>query len=351
MKILHLFHKTYDTGDGITNVVMNLTKNQNNIQSIESIFYAFSSDNKAKQKKEFNTTSILKLLFKIKKYSPDYVYIHGVFKIKIPLLIIILKIMRYKIILVPHCSLMRKTISYKEFKKKTYLFVFNLISFRYVNAIHFLNTAEMSDSVTISKNIFSYILPNGVNYSDDYPPKSFSKIKPFYIGRCDINHKGLDTLIRGLNKYFATTNNINNFNIYGASKKEAELIKKLKPHKNIIINSPVFNDEKKDIMIKNNIFIMTSRYEGLPISILEALSYGNICLLTEGTNMSEIVEKNNCGFMINSIDDIPNLLKKINLLPHDKLDVMSQNARELVKQNYDWKNITKKSIILLKNIT
>ncbi|MEN1932826.1 glycosyltransferase [Escherichia coli] len=53
----------------------------------------------------------------------------------------------------------------------------------------------------------------------------------------------------------------------------------------------MFGLKKEEVLESNNIFIMTSRYEGLPVSVLEALAYGNICLLTEGTNMAKIVKK------------------------------------------------------------
>ena len=43
-------------------------------------------------------------------------------------------------------------------------------------------------------------------------------------------------------------------------------------------------------MYEFDLFIHTFRFEGHPIAVLEALSYGIPCLLTPGTNMAGEVE-------------------------------------------------------------
>ncbi|HBD1202828.1 TPA: glycosyltransferase family 4 protein [Escherichia coli] len=344
MKLLHLYHKTYNAGDGITNVVSNLSKYQNKIPHIESFHLAFSSDDKLKQKAEFKTISFFKLLFQIKSYSPDFIYVHGIFKIKSPILITSLKLMGFKIILVPHCSLMKRTILHKKIKKSIYLSIFKKISFQHVNFIQYLNKEEKNDSIFISNKIKTYILPNGVSVNTSIKQKNFKKIKPFYLGRCDIYHKGLDLLINSLDIFYKKTQSNILFNIYGADKKQTIELKNLKPNKNIIIRPPIFGLKKEEVLESNNIFIMTSRYEGLPVSVLEALAYGNICLLTEGTNMAKIVKKYNCGFVIKNINDIYYTLNKIKNMPESELIEMSTNAKNLVNESYNWQSIANLSI-------
>lgn len=347
MKILHLYHKTYNSGDGITNVVEHLSLYQNKIMNITSKYFAFSSDSEYEYKKEFGFNSFSKLKEEIKNYNPDYTYIHGVFKIKIPLLIYFLKKTNTKIILVPHCSLMKKTLSHKWFKKYIYLFLFYFISFKKVHAIHFLNTQEKENSLKIDKKIYKYILPNGVPYPNKVE-KNFKSLHPFYLGRCDIHHKGLDLLIKILNIYFSNNKTLL-FNIYGARSDEKLALENLLPNPNIIINPPIFGSKKNTILTDNNIFIMTSRYEGLPISVLEALSFGNICILTSGTNMAHIVKEYNCGFYVRNINEIPDILNKIKKMPTNELVIMSNNGINLIKEKYSWESISRESIKILES--
>ena len=48
--------------------------------------------------------------------------------------------------------------------------------------------------------------------------------------------------------------------------------------------------------MNSDMFILTSRHEGFPMSILEALSYGLPVLITKGTNMTDLVHKASAGW-------------------------------------------------------
>ena len=47
----------------------------------------------------------------------------------------------------------------------------------------------------------------------------------------------------------------------------------------------VYGDNKVKVLLDTDIFILTSRYEGMPMGVLEAWSYGIPCILSDGTNM------------------------------------------------------------------
>ncbi|AOM41731.1 glycosyltransferase [Xenorhabdus hominickii] len=357
MKVLHLYKKHFKSGDGITTVVNNISYYQNKLIDVDSYELPFSSDDKSDLFSTYRIRNFYGLIRRILKINPDVIFIHGVFIIKIiPLIFILKTILRKKLILVPHCSLLYNSLEHKKIKKIIYLKLFNLISLSKVDAIQFLNEYEEKNSISLRKKMKTYILPNGISKAID-KSKDFSHIKPFYLGRCDINHKGIDILIKGLSNYIHINSDKGNnfvFNLYGALPEE---VKKINPIiedynilKNIIIHPPVFSEKKEKSFIENNIYIMMSRYEGMPMSVLEALSFGCICILSEGTNMANIIEKHECGFKASNDLELSLILSKLESLTTSELEKMSINAKELIKNNFLWENIAIQSISEIKNI-
>ena len=96
--------------------------------------------------------------------------------------------------------------------------------------------------------------------------------------------------------------------------------------------------KKKKMLIQNDIFIMTSRFEGQSMGLLEALSYGLPCLATSGSNMREEIEKYDCGWVAdNNVDSIKNALLTL-IRDKDKFKIKSENARKLAEK-YNWEKI------------
>ncbi|HFZ8994084.1 TPA: glycosyltransferase family 4 protein [Citrobacter freundii] len=340
MKIVHIYKKHYDSGDGITNVASNLLHYQSKKSSKHQfIDMPFSFDNKKKAKNEYGYVGLVGLLTKLIKEKPDVIYLHGFFYIQFLILGIFCFFLKAKFIFVPHCSLIKRAMEYKAVRKKVY---FNIFSFIYKHKIHFiqfLNEDEKNSSQIFKFTPEYFIVPNGVNVSD-LSCLPFEQLSMFYLGRCDINHKGLDILLQ----YMRNESVNQSLDIFGASDNEAKKLKDLIIDNNINdkikLFKPVFDMEKEKVFCSHNIFILLSRYEGLPISVLEALSYGCICLLSSGTNMSAEVVNNNCGFRVDTLNDFICALEYIQQMDVYEIERMSQNAKELVKNKYSWYSIT-----------
>jgi len=100
-------------------------------------------------------------------------------------------------------------------------------------------------------------------------------------------------------------------------------------------NGPVYEDEKRNLLLRYDFFVLTSRLEGHPMALIEALSYGLPALVTEGTNMATEVEKYNTGWgSASTVDGIVASLRRL-IKERDQLSLKSKNAILLSKQ-YDW---------------
>ena len=97
-----------------------------------------------------------------------------------------------------------------------------------------------------------------------------------------------------------------------------------------------------DLYLKNNfdLFINTSSTEGLPVSIMEAISFGTPVIATDVGGVSEIV-KNDCnGKLIDkdfSIAELADLIKLFAEADTEQISVFRKNARLIWSENFDAK--------------
>ena len=103
-------------------------------------------------------------------------------------------------------------------------------------------------------------------------------------------------------------------------------------------------DEKEKILLESDLFIHTSRLEGHPTSVIEAISYGVPVLVTPGTNISEDVEKNKLGFVAPL--DANKIYEKIIEAYEKRKEFIeiTQNEIEYSNSNFEWSAIVKKMI-------
>ncbi|PFN07059.1 glycosyltransferase family 4 protein [Bacillus cereus] len=97
------------------------------------------------------------------------------------------------------------------------------------------------------------------------------------------------------------------------------------------------SDEKKieDIYRKSIIYVLPSYNEGMPMSILEAMSYGLPVISTNVGSISSVVEKEN-GFVVNP-GDIKELADKINYLLNNESNIerISESNTEKICAKYN----------------
>lgn len=220
--------------------------------------------------------------------------------------------------------------------------------------IQFLTEREKKDSGE-KWNKTNFVIPNGVVLpkiqKKDF---SFDGIKAAYIGRIEIYQKGLDLLLDAVAEMRDDLIN-NNFQliIYGPNRDNAlELLRKKVQEYYlediVFFKDGVFGQDKIDALLDSDVFVMTSRFEGLPMGLIEALSYGLPCLVTKGTNLAEEIEKNDAGWTAeNNVESIKNAIR--NLIFHRNFFKKGQNAACLAK-SFAWDYIAKESSSIYRKI-
>lgn len=217
-------------------------------------------------------------------------------------------------------------------------------------AIQYLSNQEKADSEQQWKKN-SVVIPNGTNMPQK-KKSSFSanKINAVYIGRYEKYQKGLDLLIKAIEKERALLQD-NNFvlHMYGVDQEgtvdylTAE-ITQAGLHDLVKLHGAVFGDEKESVLYSADLFIMTSRFEGMPMGMIEALAYGLPVIATTGTNMTAPIERFNAGWTSdNTVEGISRALAEM-VAAKGSFNAICRNSIDLASK-YSWPEIAKRSHI------
>ncbi|PNL91958.1 glycosyltransferase [Aerococcus viridans] len=361
MNILHIAAVSFNKKSGTSVVIPKIVEEQNRLKNTNVALLNYSrnvelTDKQINENYNFDYIPYNKQLKSLEGLSvpfdrPDIVIIHGVYQWRINDLIkeIIKKEIPY--ILVPHGSITVTAQNQNKIKKQIGNKLFFNSIVKNAKKIQYLSSGEAEASTGWSSNYF--VLGNGIDIPKKSNKRNFKNknnqpININYIGRLDISHKGLDYLLESVNiiKRHLEDNFIS-INIYGPGKKNNEekiskYIKENKLDKIVNMMGPIYGIEKEEMFLNTDINILLSRHEGLPTTVLEALSYGIPTLLTPGTNLADEVEKNKCGWKVEAdTKEISSKIKQVLInSTEEEIDEYKANATKFVEVNYGWEKIS-----------
>ena len=123
--------------------------------------------------------------------------------------------------------------------------------------------------------------------------------------------------------------------------------------KRVILTGFVHGRELEELYTNNLFYVLPSDVEGMPISLLEAMSYGNVCLVSDIPENTDVIgehgftfEKGNAADLMKKMRDIINKMDKIR---SDERMTRETIANYAVNK-YNWDTVTKKTLNVYKKI-
>ena len=165
-------------------------------------------------------------------------------------------------------------------------------------------------------------------------------------------HKGFDNLIKVMSTVLPKHLDWK-LKIVGEGEKGKEFLIKLIKKYDLADNVELigFRSDIKDLMINSEIFILSSRYEGLPMVLLEALSQGMACISFDCvTGPAEIIEDGVNGVLVEDQNNNEMAIKLIDLIENkDKRNIFRSNTSKTFDK-FSIQNVSLKWNILFDQI-
>ena len=186
-------------------------------------------------------------------------------------------------------------------------------------------------------------IPNGVNKPTIREPEiikekyGLSKDKYILFLARIVPEKGLDYLIEAYNnlntdKKLVIAGGASHTNSYLDTIKE-----KANKNKNIILTGFVQGKELDELYSNCYIYCLPSDVEGMPISLLEAMSYGKNCVVSNIEENTQVVENMATTFEKSNSED---LTKKLIDVLEGKNRKTEKELQDYILNKYNWDEIT-----------
>ena len=178
------------------------------------------------------------------------------------------------------------------------------------------------------------ILPNSVTV-ENFEGKDYYNHNFLCLGRLGIN-KGTYDMLRVIPKLIPDYQDICFwFAGDGEIEKCRQIVKENGIENNVIFPGWISGREKRDLLIRCSNYILPSHSEGMPMSILEAMSYKCLVISTNVGGIPEIIKSGENGFLIKAGDifEIEKMIRAV--LKSDKKNEIADNGYKTVNENYN----------------
>lgn len=305
--------------------------------------------------------SIINLYRVIKNEKPDLIHSHGITENII--VGVIGSLLKIPIVATYHTDPFNRYKNERSIVKRIKRYVYELIYIRLLTKMVSRNFAYITVvSGAMKKSFVQYGFEENktrvvycgadiVDTSIKYKMKKHKRSIIVFVGRVIVD-KGCDCLLRAC-KIIADRRR--DFKLYLIGDGDViyfeDMAKKLGIKRRVVFTG--FQRDLREFLLKGDFFVLPSRGEGLPISMLEAMAYGLPIIATNVGGISEVINDGENGYLVPPDDEISlaNAIDRMIDIGSKERYIMGQKNKEKIKKIYstrimvkDYLDIYEKSI-------
>lgn len=234
-----------------------------------------------------------------------------------------------------------------------YIMLGEKVAAKYADSIIVLSRAVQE----YFRNIYgreTVFIPNGVNKPQIVPPdlitREYNLQKEgyiLYLGRL-VPEKGIKYLIEAFKQVHTNKRLVIAGGASDTDEYAKELVELAQEDKRIIFTGFVQGRILEELYSNAYLYVLPSDLEGMPLSLLEAMSYGNCCIVSDIPECLDVVRNNGIVFKKGNVLELAEKLQDVCDYP-EKVMRYKENSAQYVCNKYNWDDVVKKTLELYKN--
>lgn len=209
--------------------------------------------------------------------------------------------------------------------------------------------------IVLSQNVKNYFketygretvfIPNGIsrptNLSPDEITKKYGLNKDEYIlffGRL-VPEKGIAYLIEAFKQISTDKKLVVAGGVSDSETFAAEIQKLAADDPRILFTGFVQGQVMQELYSNAYLYVHPSDLEGMPLSLLEAMSYGNCCLTSDIPECTEVIGDHGVAFAKGSVSELAAKLQELCDSP-ETVSSYKEGSADYICNRYDWNDIT-----------
>ncbi|MBN8153599.1 glycosyltransferase [Vibrio vulnificus] len=244
-------------------------------------------------------------------------------------------------IISPHGMMDEWALRQSPIKKRIARFIFEERLWRNSSVFHALNSNEAASIKNVVPKARVEVIPNGVEVQS-YQTKPQGKIKLLFLGRID-EKKGITQLLTWYMSLKSVIKSKFEFHIAGdGNSRIVDRILQLSiSEDNFFYHGSVYGEKKNDLYRSCDIFILPSFSEGLPMTVLEAWSFGLLTYISNACNLSDSYTYDFSRNVEPDDRSLNRMIYDILSMSKQEINVLAHHSVDFVSKRYSWDVISK----------
>ena len=276
----------------------------------------------------------------------DLVHLHGAFNRTNT---IVACALRAPYVFSPHSGYDPISLRRSRAKKSAFGVLFERPMIRRAALVVALTEQERGQVITYCETPRCVVIPNGVSEPPQVDHTVFRKSVgldsrdhlALYVGRLDVERKGLDLLMLGIER-------APSWHLALVGPDERDGLRRIRAEiasrrlgRRVHVFPPRFGLELHEAFAASDVFTLLSRWEGMPMSLIEALSHGKPAIVGPAVERCLPVKKSGAGWVASSPDEIGCVLESFASLDASGREGMARAAKDLAAR-YEWPTIARR---------